>query len=199
MNNIDTKAFQLVVDRQEIEQVLRTFSRAVDRLDLELLRSVYHPDAIDKHGVFEGNAHEFAAYIVDTIGRLTTYGFHLVSQSIIDVEGDIAAVESGYIGYHRIQPGEAAIAEYFGETYASRAKAEGTIEQEHDHLCGGRYIDRFERRNGKWKIARREITNEWRRCGVAFTDLPEGRLHQLNIQGKRDRTDPVYANLFPGG
>jgi hypothetical protein len=32
------------------------YSRAIDRLDRELLLSVYHEDAVDDHGVFVGTA-----------------------------------------------------------------------------------------------------------------------------------------------
>jgi hypothetical protein len=183
-------------DRQEIEQKIRLYCRAIDRMDEALLRSLYHADGVDLHGSFEGNAHEFAHFILGEIRRLTSYGFHSVTQSIIDVEGDVAAAESIYIAYHRIPGGWESVSRWFGESYAQAARMAGTLDAEHENSCGGRYLDRFERREGEWKIARRQITNEWNRNGVASTILDEGELAHFNLPGARDRSDPVYAILL---
>ncbi len=54
---IDAKteaALRLMLDKQEIHEVMMRYCRAIDRMDEELLRSVYHPDAIDNHGLFNG-------------------------------------------------------------------------------------------------------------------------------------------------
>ena len=54
----------------EIRQVLATYSRGVDRWDAEILKSVYHPDAIDKHTVFNGTGWDFAEdWTMDLEGR----------------------------------------------------------------------------------------------------------------------------------
>jgi hypothetical protein len=195
---MDAEAIRLrgCCDRQEIEQKIRLYCRAIDRMDEELLRSLYHADGVDLHGSFEGNAHEFARFILGEIARLTSYGFHSVTQSIIDVDGDIAAAESIYIAYHRIPGGWDPISTWFGETYARAAQAAGTLDREHESSCGGRYLDRFERRDGAWKIARRRITNEWNCNGVASTILDEGELAHFNLPGARDRSDPVYGILL---
>ncbi|WP_221890845.1 nuclear transport factor 2 family protein [Microbispora sp. KK1-11] len=34
-------------DQQEIHEVVLRYCRGVDRLDMDLVRSAYHPDAID--------------------------------------------------------------------------------------------------------------------------------------------------------
>jgi hypothetical protein len=155
---------QIMWDRQEIERVLRIYCRAIDRLDVELLKSVYHPDAIDAHGSFTGNAHEFAEFIIGRLSAVTSYGFHTITNSIIDVDGERAVAESSYYGYHRVPGGIKSISAYFGDTYAASAQRDSTIDQEHEYICDGRYLDRFERRNGEWRIVQRMITNEWSQC-----------------------------------
>jgi hypothetical protein len=192
----DVEKLQVMWDRQEIEQLLRRYCRAIDRLDVELLRSIYHPEAIDAHGQFEGNAHEFAAFMIDYLRGNTTYCFHSVTQSIIDVRGHEAAAESIYIGYERIPGGWNSLSAFFGARYASAAQEAGTLEREHQHKCGGRYIDRLERRQGEWKILKRRITNEWNECAVTTHILDDGNLASYNLPGTRDRSDPVYANLL---
>jgi hypothetical protein len=190
-SNIEERV-QLMWDRQEIERVLRLYCRAIDRLDLDLLRSVYHCDATDAHGSFDGNAQEFAEFIMGRLPSVTSYGFHTITNSIIDVDGDRAVAESSYYGYHRIPGGLESIAAYFGEPYAAAAQRAGTIEQEHEYICGGRYLDRFERRRDSvWRIAQRKITNEWSQCQPT-TQVLEGSRADYNLPGARDRSDPMY-------
>ena len=50
---------QAVVDKNAIQDVLVRYCRGVDRLDAELMKSAYWPDATDDHGVFSGNAMDF--------------------------------------------------------------------------------------------------------------------------------------------
>ena len=48
-------ALQQLHDRQQIEDVLTRYSRAVDRADIELLKGCYHDGATEDHaGVFTG-------------------------------------------------------------------------------------------------------------------------------------------------
>jgi hypothetical protein len=191
---IGQEQIQLMFDRQEIEQVLKTYCRAIDRLDAELLRSIYHPDGVDDHGSFCGNAHEFVDFIMQEMRQTTLYGFHTLTQSIIDVQGDIAAAESTYIGYHRINGSREDLGSFFGESYACKAREQNLLGREHEYICGGRYIDRLEKRGGSWKILRRKITNEWNQCQVASHIFDEGKPRLFNLPGARDKSDPVYSN-----
>jgi ketosteroid isomerase-like protein len=183
---------QLVLDRQEIADVLATYCRAIDRCDLELLKTVYHPDATDNHGSFNGNAHEFAEFIIPTLREVILDGMHTITHSLIEVEGDFAVSEAYYWAYQRCHGGEAAVTPYFGPAYAERVKAEGLIDGYHDYYCGGRYIDLFERRADRWKILRRIITNEWNDIRPSRRITNEGAVADFNLPGQRDRNDPIY-------
>jgi SnoaL-like domain len=183
---------QLMWDRQEIERLLFTYCRGVDRQDLEVLKSVYHEDAIDEHGYFVGTAHEFAEHVIARMAVNTTYGQHQISNALIEVDGDRAICESSYWGFHKVPPGWESLSSFFGEAYAEKAKADGTLDQTHEYLCGGRYLDNLERRGGVWKIAHRRITVEWSQSGAA-TEQTDGARAALNLPGTRDKTDPLYA------
>src|SRR5690606_8703026 len=50
MNALDEGALQAALDREAIHTVLMRYCRGVDRLDRDLIASVYHPDAYDHHG-----------------------------------------------------------------------------------------------------------------------------------------------------
>lgn len=175
-----------------IQQVLGLYCRAVDRMDLELLRSVYHPDAADDHGTFVGNADEFCDFVMEVQGR-NSYSSHTIANPVIDLDGDVASVECVYRAYTRVPGGWDPVSTYFGDPYAARARDNGTLEQEHEHICGGRYLDRFERRDDVWRIAARRVTNEWNQCRP-ISELWEGRLAAMRLPGTRDRHDPVYSN-----
>src|ERR1700722_6697813 len=78
------KKVQLLIDHQEIEQVLKLYCRAIDRLDVELLKSIYHPDGTDDHGSFVGNAQEFAVRIMSDLKELILDGMHTVTHCAIE-------------------------------------------------------------------------------------------------------------------
>lgn len=196
MADLDAKLRELI-DRQEIEQVLKLYCRAIDRCDIELLKSIYHPDGTDDHGSFSGNAHEFAEFIIPALREGILDGMHTVTHCTIDVDGDFATSESYYWAYQIAHGGEEAVIAYFGEDYAARCKADGTIDLKHDYYCGGRYIDLFERRNGEWKILRRKITNEWNDIRPSRRITDQGGVAAFNLPGRRDRQDPVYLNAIP--
>ena len=62
--------------RQVIHDVLMRYCRAVDRLDLELLRSCYHEDSWDDHGHYKGDGHAFAEFIVTSLAERAHHTTH---------------------------------------------------------------------------------------------------------------------------
>ena len=129
-----------------IRKVLARYCRGVDRGDLELLKSVYHPDATDDHGTFQGNGWELAEYLVKLMDESTIPSQHHVTNILIERDGDLADVESYVLAFHPISD------EAGGEVHA---------------LFGGRYLDRFEKRDGEWKIADRRVVMDWTRKALA--------------------------------
>ncbi len=53
---------------------------------------------------------------------------------------------------------------------------------------GGRYVDRFERRGGEWKIADRVVVHEWDKVERVELAFPAGRF----TEGRRSRDDVSY-------
>jgi hypothetical protein len=186
---------RLVHDRQQIVEVLHRYARGIDRCDVELLKSVYHDDATDAHGSFDGNAHEFAEFMVPRLKAQTSYGIHHVTNELVEVDGDRAIAESTLFGYHRVPGGRESVAKFFGEEYADRVEAEGALEGEHEYFTGGRYLDKLLKRDGIWRIWRRKITVEWNQCQPSRMLLTGGRAN-YDIPGARDTSDPSYALDF---
>jgi hypothetical protein len=157
-----------LVAKQEIRDVLIRYTRGIDRLDMELVRSCYHPGAQDDHGAFQGTVEGFVEWVSDVLTYFDTT-MHFIGNQLVEVAGDVAHAESYCVAYHR------------------RSARDG--DEGHDLVMGLRYVDRLERRDNEWRIADRRCVFDWtRRDPIAGEwDLPPEAL-----SGRRDRNDPVY-------
>jgi len=160
---------QELVDRQAITDVVLRYCRGIDRLDLELVRDCYHADATDEHGSFTGTRDEYVEWVAGVLMRFTGT-MHVVANQLIEVDGDTAHCESYGVAYHWGDPPD---------------------DHRRNFSTGFRYVDRFARRDGTWRIARRVAVREWTHVVSAEQQLvipPErdGR------RGQRNRDDAVY-------
>ena len=130
-------AVQRLLDRAAIEECLLRYTRGLDRHDSELVVSAFHPDALDTHGTFEGGPQDVAAWANEQHGLRWVAHQHYITNTTVDIDGDVAHTDTYYLIVLR--------------------RNDGTGQD----LMGGRYVDRFERRAGDWRIARRVVTNEW--------------------------------------
>ena len=61
-----------------------------------------------------------------------------------------------------------------------------------DVMTGGRYIDRYERRNGEWKISHRTFVLDWTTSSRSKDLMGLGMFEEM-VKGERGKQDPVYA------
>lgn len=153
--------------RQEIADVILRYARGIDRLDFDLVRSCYHPDAYDDHGAFKGSVEEFIAAARGWLPRWTATQ-HFMGNMLIEVDGDRARAETYAVAYHR------------------REDAEGNGK---DDVLGIRYVDRFEKRGGEWKIGHRVVATDWRRVDPVSGAKGRG---EGGVWGQRDTSDVVH-------
>lgn len=181
MNSANYDAMvQELYDRQQISDCLMRYSRAVDRLDRELLLSVYHPDAIDDHGVFTGGPEAFANWVIAMHSATHLSHQHCQFNSTIDLDGDSAHAETYYM--------------FVGLNRRGTPLA----------MSGGRYIDRLEKRNGVWAIAARLCLRDWAPLKEIPETLDQSKMTVVELDEKtrahmrsgpqpgRDKTDPSY-------
>jgi hypothetical protein len=122
--------------REAIREVAFAYSRGVDRLDVETMRSAYWPDATDDHGRFVGNGWEFAERVVGTHDRWAST-MHCVMNHAIDFDDD-----------------DHARGEIYNITYlVPRDGGPWSV-------WLGRYLDRYEQREGEWRISHRTCVHE---------------------------------------
>lgn len=162
-----TRQTRIPSDREEIRDVLARYCRAADRCDAELLAELYHPDATEDHSGHVGPAKEFRAAVIPRLHDTWDRTQHVLGSSLIEVDGDVAHVETYVVAHHVRRPDE-----------------RGRVEK---WELGARYVDRFERRDGRWRIAHRVLVRDWE-------DVREIREVQDRTftEQRRDRDDPCY-------
>lgn len=119
-------------DREAIRDLAMRYCRGVDRLDPACMKSAYWPEAVDEHGSFVGNAHDFADYCM-TAHLKWSWTMHSIYNHQIQLEPD----------------GVNATGEIYNVTHLCVAET-GDIDTWY-----GRYLDRYEKRGDEWRIIHR--------------------------------------------
>jgi len=173
MNPPRDPAVKALLDRQAIQDVLTRYCRGADRADVALIADAYHPDATEDHGgIYCGPA---AAYVAQLAAILPRAGLinHMTTNVLIELDGDIARVESYILTF-------------------ARMKKDG---EKFDTLTLARAVDRFERRNGAWKIAARRLVWEWNHEMPFAETWGRGLIApdpSILVRGKKAPDDLVY-------
>jgi ketosteroid isomerase-like protein len=162
-----TEQIRTAVDRDEIRDLLARYCRAADRCDAELLAALYHPDATEDHSGAVATAEEFRAAVMPRLRDSWDRTQHVLGGSLIEVDGDVARSETYFVAYHLRRPDDL-----------------GRVEM---WELGARYVDRFERRDGRWRIAHRVLVRDWE----DVREIREVRSRTFTEQ-RRDRSDPCY-------
>lgn len=157
-----------MLDREAIRDALSRFSRGMDRFDREAYLSAFHDDAEMAAGPFVGSARDCWEWAVPMHeeGQLLTH--HSLLNITIDLDGDTAHTETYYM-------------------FVARNRDESVV------LAGGRYVDRFEKRNGDWRIALRTNIIEWATMPPAIPP-PFSEVADIALNGvsSRSKDDPSY-------
>jgi hypothetical protein len=158
-----------LLDRTEILDCIHRYTRGMDRLDRALVRSAYHDGAVDEHVGFIGVVDDFIDWTFQYHSAQIRHQHYVMNHSV-ELNGDVAHTETYYL--------------FVG---TDREPMDGPL-----LLVGGRYIDRLERRAGRWGIAVRNCSVEWQ-TSVA-TGLPQAAFEILSEMSTvaRDRSDTSY-------
>jgi hypothetical protein len=175
--SIDGRALarlEQAADVLEIREVLARYCRGIDRGDLDLVLSCFHEDAVEDHGHFKGACADFYRIVIERLAdRMTSVNISNVS---VEFSGTDRALS---------------------EAYHFDILREGPM----DTVFAGRYLDRFERRKGCWRIANRVATADWwTRVPVNSLPLHDNLDPSVLNRGRRGRADPYYSarSLFLG-
>lgn len=160
----DQTPIDALVAKDAIRDLVLQFCRAVDRGDVVLAQTLYEDDALDEHGFNRTNtAREFLDSIEAMEAGLTAIQ-HNITNHLIRVTGpDSAEGEAYVIAYHRAED----------EDVANLL------------ITGGRYLDRYTKREGQWRIAHRKCIVDW--------------AHEMTVPAKLHDGNPITDGSIPAG
>jgi hypothetical protein len=168
-------AIETLAAKDAIRDLVLLYCRAADRVDLALMRSLYEDDALDEHGFNRTDtAREFLDAIPEMQVAVTAFQHNITNHLIRMTGADSAEGEVYVIAYHAIGEGEG-----------------GSV-----LVTGGRYLDRYLRRDGIWRFTHRKCVHDWAhempvRGTLQKKDFTDGRL----ARGSKGAADPSYAFL----
>jgi hypothetical protein len=164
-----SQALDDVVSHQAIIELGCRYVRGVDRGDPEMIMTAFHDDAAIVSGAFNGSAQDFSVEIGKLLDEISPRVAHTVTNHWIDISGDVGVGESYVIAY------------------------QNTLgDDPQDVMTGGRYVDRYERRNGEWKISHRTFVLDWTTSSPSKDLMGLGMFEEM-VKGERGQRDPVYA------
>jgi hypothetical protein len=155
--------------KQDIYECLVRQSRGTDRGDKALFLSGFHEDSVVTAGPFVGSPADLFDWAAKFQAEMYTATCHQLHQMSCEIDGDLAHTETYYLFIGCLAGGETNL------------------------LAGGRYIDRFERREGRWGMVMRNNFVEWTSTLPAIGS-PLGEIPGLELNGMpaRDSSDASY-------
>lgn len=160
--------------RAEIHDALLRYCRGLDRIDMDLVRSVFHTDAWIQFpaSLHIGSVDGFVEFLSGEMPRFVRT-MHFLGNSLIEFDGpNVAHVETYLNADHQ----GSEVHQWKGEIVKLWA----------------RYLDRFEQRDGVWRIARRKLATGWMYRYPAegwFDDHPDASA--LGRDGSDPSVEPV--------
>lgn len=160
--------------KQQIYDRLVDEARGLDRGDATVVGAAYHDDAVVDHGFFSGSGPEYAAFVGPYWqSQGIVHQTHRLDNVLVEFASpDVAAVSSYNLRFLQSETPEGPITTYLG----------------------GRYLDRFECRDGSWRIAHRTYVLDWNRVEPSTVDWTGSYFGELAL-GRRDRSDDSYASM----
>jgi SnoaL-like domain len=169
VRNAERDTLSYLSDRQEIFDLVCRYCRAIDRLDLPSVRSVYTYDGVDHHTGFSGPADEYVSFLSTVLPRHDGTQ-HIIGNHLTEIHGDEAVAETYGTAVHWGSPPD---------------------DPDLNFTSGFRMVDHLVRRNGSWLILERWAVREWTRSDAGRRRAPEGE----GPRGSRGPDDPLSVLL----
>lgn len=156
---------------EQIRGRIYQYARALDRLDRELLEAQFWPDATVDYGeIYRGAIAGFLDVAMGFQGSMRDTQ-HFIGNILIEMDGDAASAESYVHAQHVLVEGDRLV----------------------QLVVGGRYLDRFARRENLWRLCHRTEVLDWGRR-LPMTERWFDENAQLP-KGRRGREDLSYSFL----
>ncbi len=203
-----------LLDKQDIYEVLVRYIRAENRNDKVLWTGTFWPDSECHNQIYQnwppGTADVEGSWEVSEAAEWAEKYWYqpepgnppymlILGQHLVQLEGDIAYSELYFVSHIQglQQPSwarpEAAEGDGAAEALRSHQLTAATDGRKYMRVRGGRYCDRFEKRNGIWKVAYRIVTDDW----SYWQDCTESVSGLGTHAGVAGPGDPLYTVWGP--
>lgn len=166
-----------LADRAAITDCMHLYARGMDRGDADLCLQVFWDDAHIVSELYAGSPAEFIGFSIPAGMANWDRMMHMITNSVIRIDGDRAAAESYFYGYH------------VGRDGAPQG----------DLIIAGRYLDRFERRGDEWRFSEKTILFEWYReypdAGGGMPGPMGTTVTLKGVTGPDDRSYALFASV----
>ncbi|MEZ5744577.1 MAG: nuclear transport factor 2 family protein [Sphingomonadaceae bacterium] len=158
---------EALADKQAIRDLIYTYCRAVDRIDVPLGHSIWHEDGEADYGAsfYQGPGRGVIDLICKSHEGLLSHS-HQVTNILIELDGNRAGSEAYVSGTMRLE-------------------RDGQLMQ---MGVWARYLDSWEKRVGAWGLSKRMVVYDHEEIRPV---TPMGQ----EIRSTRDGSDPSYAIL----
>lgn len=152
-----------LAEKAAIRDVLSRYCRGLDRMDKAMAYGVFSADATAHYyGIYEGTGHGFVDWVWDAHLTMETHS-HQITNVLIELNGD-RAVSEAYV-----------------TVVLQQQRPTGAVEL----LARGRYLDRWEKRDGRWQIVAREHVIDTQ------SEMPLAAIGK-SAESRRDERDPSF-------
>jgi ketosteroid isomerase-like protein len=159
-----------MLDEFQLRKLVHRYCRAVDRGDISALRSLYHHDAEDDHGAFSaGSVDDFVQGLVAARPYLRSMQHHITTVNFA-IDGDSAEGEIYSIATHTFTAGDRDV----------------------DVTVGGRYLDKYEKRDEAWGFVERKIVTDWANVDDPSRVDVSHPITRATSRGALDGNDPSH-------
>tara|TARA_B100001013_G_C24565799_1_gene424461 strand:+ start:203 stop:769 length:567 start_codon:yes stop_codon:yes gene_type:complete len=173
---------------QAVRKAVTCYSRGADRCDIDILKSAFHHDAEVKYGSYDGPYEAFCQNVVD--GHHTmNYTTHTVMNEYYNIHS-----KSG-TGVGEIYVLAFLSMSQSGDVMDVSKYKDTNSDGGYDYLVAGRYIDKYECREGDWRISLRQYMYDWSRTTEYTGHDPNKLFEGLVYRGAQDKSDISYSIL----
>ena len=173
--------------RRQIHDALRSYCRGIDRLRPELISAAFHPGAmLHDYGGEPTSIEQFAEYAPASLEAKFAATQHRISNTTIEFDGETDSSEidtAADAGNDGVESGATV------ESYVLAYHWEDTADGGRLHTFNGRYIDRFTKRDGCWKISQRHLRADWTK--VEHIEATMG--NRWVPSGRGNNPDPLWT------
>ncbi|MBO9377401.1 nuclear transport factor 2 family protein [Sphingomonas histidinilytica] len=167
------EVLEQLIAKAAVRDLIYSYPRGLDRLDPDLLRSIAHPGATMKFlGMFDGSWDDFVAWLMKAHTDML-YNRHTIGNVLIEVKGDRAVSETTATAHLIV------------------GRADGQVEDRDTH---SRYLDNWERRDGRWGLVNRLTLKDHRRIRVMGREEFDAQVEYVHAADVL-RDDPSYAHF----